>query len=682
MARTQITDVLIDDVAPEKGPFRLWAQEVDARVFIQTRAQLEALVVPSPGVTGGVTVLNTALGQWHYAGVSEPTGIPEAGYVQTADGSWWVARGDLSGAVEIEHFGATGDGLTDDIDAILDGVDFAIATGVPLRFPSPLGYAISDQILLDNANLMLIGAGPARPTFHALATAARIAVGRAGFVRLKAVNFSGLHPGTGVVTAINAFISLPRGGRDAGITGSNSFTLDQCIGSNTRGSTLVVDRDSTETRVWGCSLRRAGRVDEDGEGSGRFPDGEASLVEWRGNGSIVNSTLSGCTGYGIDVSAGPPDAFGVFEEVHLRARNVRVQTSFKGLWRVRDWLGGTRTSENNSNRPVSMVWQGGYMENPGTVQDSTTSGGSNVVQLTGDDVVVGQADGANVHVLIDAPVKIQSRRANSGFRVRQGAHVEYRGAGQEWRAQQSLTSGAVMFDVGTDTRLTVDGMPDFRSETDGGAIDELGGASRPMLSAFIKRTTADPSHPVIFARERKFLTLLDGTSIAPIVNDNGVKAVTVSTASGAVLTGDFPASVVLVEARNDGSPTPKFIDVDFIVPPALAGRWIGLRSRVKFQQTGAVFGGTGQSIRHALQFAEVSGATVTHATERSDGWEPSAPGAGNWTEWGGEFRGAYVKTSGLLRARCFLTTRTELSDDFMAVNRLWVTVLDGSGLAF
>jgi hypothetical protein len=270
-------------------------------------------------------------------------------------------------------FGAVGDGVIDDLPAIRDALRYCREAGAPLLLDSGAGYAIAGEIRIDSADMTLRGAGTARPTLHALVPGARIAVGAARECRLEMINFEGAHPVTGEWTAESAFVSLAP---DTDLPASNRFTLHRCQARRTRGPALRILRDATETRVSECSLGPSGRVDSSLLGEARFLDGRPAVVEWRGNGFMADSLIAGCPGWTIDVSGGAPDALGVFEEVHVRCANLRVQNGFSGLLRVRDWPGGVRDEANSARAPVEVSWTQGYLENPGTIQDSTTSGGS------------------------------------------------------------------------------------------------------------------------------------------------------------------------------------------------------------------------------------------------------------------------------------------------------------------
>jgi len=641
-------------------------------------------VVPDPGVTGGVTVINTALGPLYFHGSSEPTGIPEAGYIQTADGAWWIFRG---GEVAAEAFGAVGDGVTDDSAALLLQRDFCAASGAVMRLPSPLGYALSEDLKINTANFTMIGNGTDRPVLWLNAAGARVSVGRVAGCKLIGVNINGAPDNATPAVATNCFVALPRGGEDTGITGANRVQLIDCLMEITRGSVVVMGRDTTEAKISGGRYGRAGRVVEEtspgvpATGTDRFPDGHPDVIDWQGNGTLTDVTIRGGAGRGLGLYAGPDDSFGVWEEVHCRAHNVRVQGCFLGLVRVVD---------DSANRPVSLLWNGGYMENPGTVQDATTSGGSSITQATGDDVRAIEIDGPNAEIAIEGPIKIQQRRARDGLRVINGGHAHISGRGQTWRSQESLgsgggLSGATMFatDGNPKSRIYVADMPTFRSETNViGAIDELGPNSRPMLSALIRRNADSIAYPVIFGSATPYLTLMDGTDIAQVTSTNGLAVsdpLTLSTDAAAILTGDVSRSVMVAEARNDTT-TPKRVSATFTVPPSLEGRWLGLYSLVRYYQVGSVFGGSDEPIRHALQIVDVTG-EATYSNVNSTGVNVPAPGEGNWGEWLGDFLPFFVKSAGDFRADCFLTSRSNPSNELMAVRRFWVAVLDGSTLA-
>jgi hypothetical protein len=519
---------------PSVAACRLRAIDFTAFPVIHVRGYDE------PGDSGG--------GYYKYS-ASAPS---HPGKFQDSDDTWWELIVD---SATPEMFGSAGNGETSDTTPIRNAISYCVSKNVPLFCVSPNGYAIDDQIRINNADVWLIGhGGRNRPTFHALTTTAQIAVGRASHVRLTNVSFSGLHPTTGIKTATNAFVTLPRGGEDTGITGANSFTLDRCIGANTRGSVLVIGRDSTEVRINGCLFTGAGRIDEDGSGAGRFPDGQPPIIDWRGNGSITNTAMSGGAGYAIEISAGPADAFGVYEEVLLRAVNVRAQSCFLGLLKIRDWEGnGTRadavTAGEIATGLVSCVWSGGYLENPGTVQDATTSGGSTVTQGSGDDVVTILAEG-KVNFVIDSPAKVQNRRALSMLKLRSGAVGKVDMRATEVLSQQLGNTSNVrqLIDLDEESSLHWPGFPELAGtrtllsgEGDGQSSTTKGAAyGRTQLASIPTTIGLKGLHLPSYT---PLARIVDGTGTSMIIDLPGFDATTHTAIAGSGTGSELPVPV-------------------------------------------------------------------------------------------------------------------------------------------
>lgn len=91
--------------------------------------------------------------------------VPEPshpGKVQSADGTWWEMVA-VHGHWDIRQFGAKVDGVTDDHDAIIDAIETAIATGVPIVW-FPAGTTMLGSEVLKtgiSSDLCLAGAGAA-----------------------------------------------------------------------------------------------------------------------------------------------------------------------------------------------------------------------------------------------------------------------------------------------------------------------------------------------------------------------------------------------------------------------------------------------------------------------------------------------------------------------------------------
>jgi len=636
---------------------------------------------------GGFTLRRVAAAPGHGFGVRTADRFLPDGSVDPANGGWW----DFPVGVDVtaEMLGAKGatviDGeVADDTVAIRNALSLATALRVGLRLSHPDGYAISGPLTIQ-ATVEIYGAGGSRPTLHALTTDARIEIGRASEVRLHEVNYSGVHPVTGVTIGFHAFVALERGGRATGLQGPNKLTLDNCRSSDTRGAAVVLGRDATEFRVIRGSYVRAGRVVSqtspgvEATGPARFPDGHTPLFSIQSNGILEGVEMGGATGYCIEVSGGPDDSFGVWEEVLVRAVNVRAQNGFLGILRVRDWIGaGARTSGTASPRPVNVTWHSGYAENPGTVQDITTSGGSDVTQKTDDTVHLVLAQGPGTRVALSGPTKWTSRRANGIIVAEQGAQIHAQLSGVELRVQEALSSGARMFSADDDSEIVIESMLQFRSELNvRGAIAETGAGPRQMLTAVLDQPISALTPRIRFPSARTIMVLADGTSTAHFTSINGVTSTALSTTAADLYEGNPARSALVVTMRTDNT-TPRFVRRRTVLPESCRNRWVLVQSRVHYQQIGAALGGAGVPVQHALRVIADS-AQIQTASEFSGSITPPAPGAGAYTDMIEAQHLFWCDAPGTIDLDVFASTMNAPADDRMLVHRLEIAVIDGGG---
>ena len=620
------------------------------------------------------------------------------GKMITADGTWWEIDEPV---IRPEMFAAWGDGQSDDTAAIRNAVACCAAQKVPLLLDAPEGYAISGEILISSPNFIMRGSGTGGPTLRALAPEARVAVAAVRECRIEQVNFDGRHPATGEWTATNAFVTLTP---QTALPAANSFLLDRCRGEFTRGPAVRIGRDATETRIWGGTFGKCGRVDATKTGAARFVDGHVPVIDWRGNGSLIDAVLAGATGHCLEMSSGPADALGVYEEVHCRALNVRLQNGFLGLVWVRDWENGAapRLASTASEIPVQLNWLSGYMENPGTIQDSTTTGGSSVTQGSGDDVVCMRAEGEMVRVSVDAPIKILSRRARAAFRARLGARIEVNHRGLMLAAQQLGNTSDVrtIWEADAQSAIRVRSLPSLFSAESGDHIaDDPHELTQLGVSA-----GGDPRRGVIPSGLSLLRTVVDGSTAAAVAAtaaqgggthaaSQGVASVTVSAAQGTWLTG---GSSLRATCSADGAAAASWISV----PVELPAHWVGLTAMAActFRHEQAA-GWSWGDLRHRLwvfdatalsagapaaafeqnAVSDPAGAIFPIAASSVETALPSPGGAGARTDWQVARAFFQVRRPGTAVVRFAVDARAALHRHIGYIDSIRLYALDGEG---
>lgn len=405
-------------------------QPVGYRVF-STVAKAETATIPDPGVA----ITGLQVQGWRAVGDCGPALLfrhvldepLHPGKLRTADGAWWEL---IRKHAQPEAFGAFGSALLDardDTAALKDCLAYCVATGAALHLPAFNGYGLSESLVVPEGELAIHIVGGAAPfNLYALHPDARIIVERnTGGFRATEVKISGAHPLTEAWLGDHGFEL--KGYIDT--NAANSPVLQDCIVRKTRKQNVLIGPDVTEFQIKGGRYTQAGLIDATLTGEARFVGGHFSNILVMGNGSVESCQVTGSTAYNIEVRTGPS----VPEEVHCRCNNVRTQNGWWGHFFAADWVGAER-DPSTIGRPAILHGKLGYMENPGTIQDSTTTGGS-ISQGDADDVVAVWADG-DARISIDAPVKVLARRANSAFRATNGAQVDVDLRGTEYSSQQ------------------------------------------------------------------------------------------------------------------------------------------------------------------------------------------------------------------------------------------------------
>jgi len=124
-------------------------------VTVGTAVSVASLAMPSDRQyvrTTGFRIHGDGGDALYVRAASEP---PHAGKLQSADGAWWGL--EAADAVSPRWFGARGDGIADDTDAVAHAIAYAGRLGLPVRLP-PGRYRITRPIVTER-DLRLEGVG-------------------------------------------------------------------------------------------------------------------------------------------------------------------------------------------------------------------------------------------------------------------------------------------------------------------------------------------------------------------------------------------------------------------------------------------------------------------------------------------------------------------------------------------
>ena len=363
------------------------------------------------------------------------------------------------------------------------------------------------------------------------------------------------------------------------------------------------------------------------------------------------------------------------EENRVSFHGGRLQNGFKGLVKV----------DGTSHRTFcTLTLNKTYLENPGTYADAA---GGSVTQGTSDTVRSVYAVGAGATIVVDAPQKHTSRRANASYYAESGARIIYNGDGLQHYAQESLASGAVLFhcDETNPGKIQVQSLPRFISETDvEGGFTEVGGFGRPMIDRVIRDGRNSLAPDVSFPSAKPIAILVDGTTIADFDSINGVvDPLTVSTDAADVYRGarGISRSVVEMRGTTTTTTTPDGAYVEFTLPGWVQGKWLRARYLIQVEQVGAQLGAATQPLNIGIRVQQGASnpATIYPPDQTSVGRNPPSPGAGNKTDWLVDQQVFYCEAAGSVGVTVYLTTRDETVDDIGRVQMVAIDVLDGDG---
>jgi hypothetical protein len=154
----------------------------------------------------------------------------------------WVGDGTTAGGVDpfaadpygdvynVKLYGATGDGVTDDLAAIQAAIDAAELAGGGLVSVPPAQYALSDFLVIDSPNVSFVGTGAGSRIIAPTAAGDFVLKVSAAGVKVKDLCFVG---GCSTVTGgANECISLLSGATNTEITGCLFTGVDAAHGFN------------------------------------------------------------------------------------------------------------------------------------------------------------------------------------------------------------------------------------------------------------------------------------------------------------------------------------------------------------------------------------------------------------------------------------------------------------------